>query len=39
MAAETDVAVETFDLATSPRRELNERLPALAGVDEPQPAR
>ena len=39
MATETDVAVETFDLATSPRRELNARLHALAGAAEPpQPA-
>jgi methylamine---glutamate N-methyltransferase subunit B len=38
MAIETDVAVETFDLATSPRRELNARLHALAGVADPQPA-
>jgi methylamine---glutamate N-methyltransferase subunit B len=39
MAIETDVAVETFDLATDPRRELNARLHALAGVADPQPAR
>jgi len=39
MAIETDVAVETFDLATAPRRELNARLHALAGVADPQPAR
>ena len=38
MATETDVAVETFDLATTPRRELNARLHALAGESEPQPA-
>jgi glutamate synthase domain-containing protein 3 len=38
MAANTDVAVETFDLAVSPRRELNARLHALAGAADPQPA-
>ena len=38
MAIETDVAVETFDLAVSPRRELNARLHALAGAADPQPA-
>ncbi len=38
MAADTDVAVETFDLATNPRRELNARLHALAGHAAPQPA-
>ena len=38
MAADTDLAVETFDLATSPRRELNQRLHDLAGRSEPQPA-
>jgi len=37
MATGTDVAAETFDLA--PRRELNARLHALAGVADPQPAR
>jgi glutamate synthase domain-containing protein 3 len=31
MATGTDLAVETFDLAVDPRRELNERLHALAG--------
>ena len=36
--AATDVAVETFDLATSPRRELNARLHALAGAAEPSPS-
>lgn len=36
--AATDVAVETFDLGTSERRELNARLHALAGVAEPSPA-
>jgi glutamate synthase domain-containing protein 3 len=39
MPIEIDVAAETFDLATTPRRELNARLHALAGVEEPQPAR
>ena len=39
MAIGTDVAAETFDLATAPRRELNARLHALAGVADPQPAR
>jgi glutamate synthase domain-containing protein 3 len=39
MATETDVAVETFDLAANPRRELNGRLHALAGISDPQPAR
>ena len=39
MATGTDVAAETFDLATAPRRELNARLHALAGVADPQPAR
>jgi glutamate synthase domain-containing protein 3 len=39
MATETDVAVETFDLATTPRRELNGRLHALAGAADPQPGR
>ena len=38
MATEIDVAVETFDLAASPRRELNGRLHALAGAADPQPA-
>jgi len=38
MAIGTDVAVETFDLATSPRRELNARLHALAGAADPQPS-
>ena len=38
MAADTDLAVETFDLATSPRRELNQRLHDLAGQSDPQPA-
>jgi glutamate synthase domain-containing protein 3 len=38
MAANADVAVETFDLAVSPRRELNQRLHDLAGQAEPQPA-
>jgi glutamate synthase domain-containing protein 3 len=38
MATEIDVAVETFDLATTPRRELNARLHALAGAAAPQPA-
>jgi glutamate synthase domain-containing protein 3 len=38
MALETSVAVETFDLAVAPRRELNARLHALAGAAEPQPA-
>jgi methylamine---glutamate N-methyltransferase subunit B len=38
MATGTDVAVETFDLAASPRRELNARLHALAGQSDPQPA-
>jgi glutamate synthase domain-containing protein 3 len=38
MAAETGLAVETFDLATNPRRELNARLHALAGSEQPQPA-
>jgi glutamate synthase domain-containing protein 3 len=38
MATEIDVAVETFDLATIPRRELNARLHALAGEADPQPA-
>jgi methylamine---glutamate N-methyltransferase subunit B len=36
--AATDVAVESFDLATSPRRELNARLHALAGAAEPSPS-
>jgi len=44
MAIGTDVAIETFDLATTPRRELNARLHALAGaadaaVWEPEPAK
>jgi methylamine---glutamate N-methyltransferase subunit B len=39
MATETDVAVETFDLAATPRRELNARLHALAGQGDPRPAR
>jgi methylamine---glutamate N-methyltransferase subunit B len=39
MATGTDVAVETFDLATNARRELNARLHALAGRDDPRPAR
>ena len=38
MAADTDLAVETFDLAVSPRRELNARLHGLAGEADPQPA-
>jgi methylamine---glutamate N-methyltransferase subunit B len=38
MATETDVAVETFDLATTARRELNGRLHALAGQSDPRPA-
>jgi len=37
MAAGTDVAVETFDLATGSRRELNSRLHALAGAADPTP--
>jgi glutamate synthase domain-containing protein 3 len=37
MAIETDVAVETFDLAAAPRRELNARLHALAGAADPRP--
>jgi len=36
--AATGVEVETFDLASSPRRELNARLHALAGAAEPAPA-
>jgi methylamine---glutamate N-methyltransferase subunit B len=36
--AATGVEVETFDLASSPRRELNARLHALAGAAEPSPA-
>ena len=39
MATDTDVAVETFDLATNERRELNARLHALAGRDDAKPAR
>ena len=39
MATGTDVAVETFDLATRRARELNARLHALAGRADPQPAR
>jgi methylamine---glutamate N-methyltransferase subunit B len=38
VTAATGVAVETFDLATSPRRELNARLHALAGAADPAPA-
>jgi glutamate synthase domain-containing protein 3 len=38
VTAATGVAVETFDLATSPRRELNARLHALAGAADPSPA-
>jgi glutamate synthase domain-containing protein 3 len=37
--AATGVAVETFDLAVSPRRELNARLHALAGAAQPSPGR
>jgi methylamine---glutamate N-methyltransferase subunit B len=37
MATEIDSAVETFDLATTPRRELNARLHALAGAPDPHP--
>jgi glutamate synthase domain-containing protein 3 len=39
MTIDADVAVETVDLATTPRRELNARLHALAGSDAPEPAR
>ena len=35
--AATGVAAETFDLAVSPRRELNARLHALGGQSEPRP--
>jgi glutamate synthase domain-containing protein 3 len=38
MAVENAVDVEVFDLASAPRRELNERLHALAGEAEPRPA-
>ena len=38
MAADTDVAAESVDLASTPRRELNSRLHALAGQAEPAPA-
>ena len=38
MAAQTDVAVETVDLATTTRRELNARLHALAGAEHPTPS-
>jgi methylamine---glutamate N-methyltransferase subunit B len=38
MAIEADVAVETVDLQTTPRRELNARLHALAGTDPPEPS-
>jgi glutamate synthase domain-containing protein 3 len=38
MTIEFDVAVETFDLATTPRRELNGRLHALAGAANPTPS-
>jgi glutamate synthase domain-containing protein 3 len=38
MAIEIDVAVETFDLASTPRRELNARLHALAAQADPQPS-
>jgi len=38
MAADTDVAVETVDLASTPRRELNARLHALAAQPDPAPA-
>jgi glutamate synthase domain-containing protein 3 len=37
MATTPDTAVETFDLATEPRRELNGRLHALAGSENPAP--
>jgi glutamate synthase domain-containing protein 3 len=36
--AAAGVAVETFDLAVSPRRELNARLHALTGAAQPSPA-
>ena len=39
MAIEADVAVETVDLQTTPRRELNARLHALAAMDQPEPAK
>jgi methylamine---glutamate N-methyltransferase subunit B len=38
MAIEADVAVETVDLQTTPRRELNARLHALAAMDPPDPS-
>jgi glutamate synthase domain-containing protein 3 len=38
MAIEADVAVETVDLKRTPRRELNARLHALAGMDPPDPS-
>ena len=38
MAIEAGVAVETFDLAAASRRELNARLHALSGVEQPSPS-
>jgi methylamine---glutamate N-methyltransferase subunit B len=38
MTIDIDTTVETFDLATTPRRELNARLHALAGAADPTPA-
>ena len=38
MATTQETAIETFDLAIDPRRDLNARLHALAGVEDPAPS-